>query len=171
VLWKNHAQHLKDILKGAHYQHIHTETDMVQRHLAGTTPVCGILHIQGGILWRKIVFKGWVPGLNVTVHTLKGSTGDRGKQISQFCLGQLWLQSEMLPTPPTKNCLFGFSRQGFSVGVVMRAFNPSGGRGRRISEFQARTARAMQRNPVSKNKTKQRKGFLCVALAIPELTF
>lgn len=128
MLWKNHAQHLKDILKGAHYQHIHTETDMVQRHLAGTTPVCGILHIQGGILWRKIVFKGWVPGLNVTVHTLKGSTGDRGKQISQFCLGQLWLQSEMLPTPPTKNCLFGFSRQGFSVGVVMRAFNPSGGR-------------------------------------------
>ena len=48
MLWKNHAQHLKDILKGAHYQHIHTETDMVQRHLAGTTPVCGILHIQGG---------------------------------------------------------------------------------------------------------------------------
>jgi hypothetical protein len=39
----------------------------------------------------------------------------------------------------------------------------SGGRGRRISEFQAslvykvssRTARAIQRNPVSKNKTKQ----------------
>jgi hypothetical protein len=40
-----------------------------------------------------------------------------------------------------------------------------GGRGRRISEFEAslvykvssRTARAMQRNPVSKNKTKQNK--------------
>jgi hypothetical protein len=39
-----------------------------------------------------------------------------------------------------------------------------GGRGRRISEFEAslvyrvssRTARAMQRNPVSKNKTKQK---------------
>jgi hypothetical protein len=41
----------------------------------------------------------------------------------------------------------------------------SGGRGRRISEFEAsliykvssRTARATQRNPVSKNKTKQTK--------------
>jgi hypothetical protein len=40
-----------------------------------------------------------------------------------------------------------------------------GGRGRRISEFEAslvykvnsRTARAIQRNPVSKNKTKQNK--------------
>jgi hypothetical protein len=40
----------------------------------------------------------------------------------------------------------------------------SGGRGRRISEFEAslvyrvssRTARAIQRNPVSKNKTKQK---------------
>jgi hypothetical protein len=41
-----------------------------------------------------------------------------------------------------------------------------GGRGRQISEFEAslvykvssRTARATQRNPVSKNKTKQNKG-------------
>jgi hypothetical protein len=51
---------------------------------------------------------------------------------------------------------------------VAHAFNPSswGGRGRQISEFKAslvykvssRTARAIQRNPVSeKNKTKQNK--------------
>jgi hypothetical protein len=48
--------------------------------------------------------------------------------------------------------------------VVAHAFNPSrGGRGRRISEFEAslvyrvssRTARATQKNPVSKKKTKQ----------------
>ena len=49
-------------------------------------------------------------------------------------------------------------------GVVAHAFNPStqGGRGRWISKFEAslvykvssRTARAIQRNPVSKNKTK-----------------
>jgi hypothetical protein len=47
-------------------------------------------------------------------------------------------------------------------GVVAHAFNPSnsGGRDRRISEFEAslvyivssRTARAIQRNPVSKKK-------------------
>jgi hypothetical protein len=52
--------------------------------------------------------------------------------------------------------------------VVAQAFNSqcSGGRGRQISEFEAslvykmssRTARAIQRNPVSKNKiTKQNK--------------
>jgi hypothetical protein len=54
--------------------------------------------------------------------------------------------------------------------VVAHAFNPStweavGGRGRRISEFEAslvyrvssRTARAIQRNPVSKNKKKKQK--------------
>ena len=51
-------------------------------------------------------------------------------------------------------------------GMVAHAFNPGhvGGRGRRISEFEAnlvyresyRTARTTQRNPVSKNnKTKQ----------------
>jgi hypothetical protein len=49
---------------------------------------------------------------------------------------------------------------------VAHAFNPSlGGRGRQISEFEAslvykvssRTARATQRNHVSKNKTKQNK--------------
>jgi hypothetical protein len=50
--------------------------------------------------------------------------------------------------------------------MMAHAFNPSqhsGGRGRWISEFQvslvyrvsSRTARATQRNPVSKNKTKQ----------------
>jgi hypothetical protein len=51
--------------------------------------------------------------------------------------------------------------------VVAHAFNPSnlGGRGRRISEFEAslvykvssRTARAIQRNPVSKNQKKKKK--------------
>jgi hypothetical protein len=51
-------------------------------------------------------------------------------------------------------------------GMVAHTFNPSthsGGRGRRISEFEAslvykvssRAARAIQRNPVSKNKTKK----------------
>jgi hypothetical protein len=51
--------------------------------------------------------------------------------------------------------------------VVAPSFNPStwGGRGRRISEFQAslvykvssRTARAIQRNPVSKKQLKKKK--------------
>jgi hypothetical protein len=51
--------------------------------------------------------------------------------------------------------------------VVAHAFNPStwGGRGRWISEFEAnlvykvssRTARATQRNPVSKTKNKTKK--------------
>jgi hypothetical protein len=52
--------------------------------------------------------------------------------------------------------------------VVAHAFNPTqhlGGRGRQNSEFEAsliyrvssRTARATQRNPVSKNKNKQTK--------------
>jgi hypothetical protein len=50
--------------------------------------------------------------------------------------------------------------------MVAHAFNPSRSRGRRISEFEAslvykvsfRTARATQRNPVSKqNKTKHNK--------------
>jgi hypothetical protein len=48
--------------------------------------------------------------------------------------------------------------------VVAHAFNPRG-RGRQIFEFEAslvykvssRTARATQRNPVSKNKTKHKK--------------
>jgi hypothetical protein len=50
---------------------------------------------------------------------------------------------------------------------VAHAFNPqhSGGKGRWISEFEAslvyrvssRTAKDTQRNPVSKNKTKQKK--------------
>ena len=47
--------------------------------------------------------------------------------------------------------------------MVAYAFNLNRGRGRQISEFKAslvykvssRTARAKQRNPVSKNKTKQ----------------
>jgi hypothetical protein len=53
-----------------------------------------------------------------------------------------------------------------SQAVVAHAFNPSkeGGRGRRISEFEAslvyrmssRTARATQRNPVSKKKKKEK---------------
>ena len=49
-------------------------------------------------------------------------------------------------------------------GVVAHTFNPRG-RGRQISEFKAslvykvssRTARALQRNPVSKNKNKNKK--------------
>jgi hypothetical protein len=64
------------------------------------------------------------------------------------------------------------------LGMVVHAFNPStreAGRGRRISEFEAslvykvssRTARAIQRNPVSENKkpnktkTKNKKGCSC----------
>jgi hypothetical protein len=53
------------------------------------------------------------------------------------------------------------------LGVVAHPFNPStvGGRGRRISEFEAnlayrvssRTARAIQRNPVLKTKNKKPK--------------
>ena len=47
-------------------------------------------------------------------------------------------------------------------GVVAHAFNPSTGRGRQISEFEgslvykvsSRTARAIKRNSVSKNKNK-----------------
>jgi hypothetical protein len=58
------------------------------------------------------------------------------------------------------------NKQTISWAVVVHAFNPStwlGGRGRWISEFEAslvykvssRTARAIQRNPVSKNKNKK----------------
>jgi hypothetical protein len=55
---------------------------------------------------------------------------------------------------------------GGKPGLVAHAFNPNtGGRGRRISEFKAslvykvssRTAKALQRNPVSKNQKKKRK--------------
>jgi hypothetical protein len=53
----------------------------------------------------------------------------------------------------------------------------SGGRGRQISEFEAslvckvssRTARAIQRNPVSKNKTKNQRGPVC--LQLPSASF
>jgi hypothetical protein len=60
-------------------------------------------------------------------------------------------------------------KEKLSWAVVAHTFNPStwGGRGRRISEFEvyrvsSRTARAIQRNPVSKNqkqtnKTKKKK--------------
>ena len=57
-------------------------------------------------------------------------------------------------------------REKSGQAVVAHAFNPPGGRGRQISEFEAslvyrvssRTARAIQRNPVSNNqKTKQNK--------------
>ena len=49
--------------------------------------------------------------------------------------------------------------------MVAHAFNPPGGRGRWISEFEdslvyevsSRTARATQRNPVSKNQKKKKK--------------
>ena len=52
-----------------------------------------------------------------------------------------------------------------SQAVVAHAFNPSTGRGRQISEFDAslvykvssRTARATQRNPVSKKQTNKKK--------------
>jgi hypothetical protein len=52
----------------------------------------------------------------------------------------------------------GWLELGIRLGVVAHAFDPS--RGRRISEFEAslvykvssRTARAIQRNPVSKNQ-------------------
>jgi len=62
--------------------------------------------------------------------------------------------------------------------VVAHAFNPgrhAGSRGRQISEIEAslvykvsaRTARATQRNPVSKNKNKKKKTFLCDLQAKP----
>jgi hypothetical protein len=58
-----------------------------------------------------------------------------------------------------------FIKAGLQQGVVVHAFNPSTGRGRQISEFEAslvykvssRIARAIQRNPVSKNKNKKPK--------------
>jgi hypothetical protein len=66
----------------------------------------------------------------------------------------------------------------YKPGVVVHTFNTStqhsGGRGRQISEFEAslvykvssRTARATQRNPVlknkNKNKTKQNNFFLSI---------
>jgi hypothetical protein len=55
--------------------------------------------------------------------------------------------------------------------VVVHTFNPQhlGGRDRQISEFEAslvyrvssRTARAIQRNPVSKKKPKKKKEVIC----------
>jgi hypothetical protein len=55
--------------------------------------------------------------------------------------------------------------QETQLELKMNALQPSGGRGRRISEFKAslvykvssRTARAAQRNPVSKKKKKKKK--------------
>jgi hypothetical protein len=53
--------------------------------------------------------------------------------------------------------------------VVEHTFNPSRGRGRRISEFEAslvykvssRIARAIQRNPVSKKQKTNKKNYVC----------
>jgi hypothetical protein len=61
-----------------------------------------------------------------------------------------------------KTCLL---KVMWEPGVVVHAFNNLGGRGRRISEFEAslvykvssKTARAIQRNPVSKNQKKKKK--------------
>ena len=58
-----------------------------------------------------------------------------------------------------------FYQKKTEPGVVALAFNPRGGRGRRISEFEAsliysvssRTARATQINPVSKNQKKKKR--------------
>jgi hypothetical protein len=60
-----------------------------------------------------------------------------------------------------------FQKKTERPGVVAHTFNPStsGGRGRRISEFEtslvykvsSRTARAIQRNPVSKKPNKKQK--------------
>jgi hypothetical protein len=59
-----------------------------------------------------------------------------------------------------------FIKANLQPGLVAHAFNPSrGGRGRWISEFEAslvykvssRTARAIQRNPVSRKKKKKKK--------------
>ena len=58
-----------------------------------------------------------------------------------------------------------FYQKKTEPGVVARTFNPRGGRGRQISEFEAslvysvssRTARATQRNPVSKNQGGRKK--------------
>jgi hypothetical protein len=63
----------------------------------------------------------------------------------------------------------------FTLGVVAHAFTPTrGGRGRRISEFEAslvyrvssRTARATQRNPVSKNQKPKKKKVFTVELCL-----
>jgi hypothetical protein len=76
--------------------------------------------------------------------------------------GSSWV-SQLGVCRPEKETLF---QMRWKLGVVAHGFNPqhSGGRGRRISEFKAsllykvssRTAMAVQRNPVLKNrKTKQ----------------
>jgi hypothetical protein len=62
---------------------------------------------------------------------------------------------------PVATALF---ERGDGAGVVAHAFNPQhlGGRGRQISEYKdslvykvsSRTARALQKNPVSKKKKK-----------------
>jgi hypothetical protein len=64
----------------------------------------------------------------------------------------------------------------YQPGVVAHDFNPStlGGRGRWISEFEAslvyrvssRTARAIQRNPVSKNQKKKKKRFISLLMRL-----
>ena len=64
----------------------------------------------------------------------------------------------------TAHIPFPINNKDLKLGVVAHAFSPShsGGRGRQISEFEAslvyrvssRTARATQRNPVSKKKKK-----------------
>jgi hypothetical protein len=74
------------------------------------------------------------------------------------------------------------TKQFYKLGMVAHAFNPRhlGGRGRRISEFEAslvyrvssRTARAIQRNPVLKNKqtNKQKQQQQKNSFTIPEGT-
>jgi hypothetical protein len=64
----------------------------------------------------------------------------------------------------TAHIPFPINNKDLKLGVVAHAFSPShsGGRGRQISEFEAsliykvssRTARAIQRSPVSKNQNK-----------------
>jgi hypothetical protein len=71
------------------------------------------------------------------------------------------MQAPWAPVPSP-----GLLKNEDTQGVVAHAFSQhSGGRGKKISEFEAslvykvssRTARATQRNPVSQNKTKQNK--------------
>jgi hypothetical protein len=71
----------------------------------------------------------------------------------------MWLAFPVSSYPALACWYLGFSLKNlYKLGVVAHAFNPST-RGRQISEFEAslvykgqdRTARAMQRNPVSKN--------------------
>jgi membrane protein insertase Oxa1/YidC/SpoIIIJ len=115
--------------------------------------------------------RGWLdmvaPACNFRVQEVKAGGGSRSKNLSQRTKTSknlpkltLFLDSNGIRSWGVLIFLLGFF-----VRALLKKTKHSGGRGRWISELEAslvykvssRTARATQRNPVLKNKTKQTK--------------